>query len=98
MIAATITTVDGKVPLVVDLDGTLIRSDLLIEALFQRLLSSPSSVILNFFALRRGRAQFKDTIARSVRLDPALLPYDDAVLQKIRDAVSAGRPVYIASA
>jgi hypothetical protein len=28
MIAATITTVDGKVPLVVDLDGTLVRSDL----------------------------------------------------------------------
>ena len=82
MIAATINTVDGKVPLVVDLDGTLIRSDLLIEALFQRLVSSPSSVILNFFALLRGKAQFKDAVARGVNLDPASLPYDDAVLQK----------------
>jgi 4-hydroxybenzoate polyprenyltransferase len=98
MIAATITTVDGKVPLVVDLDGTLVRSDLLIEALFQRLVSSPSSVILNFFALRRGKAQFKDAVARGVSLDPASLPYDGAVLQEIHDAISAGRPVYIASA
>jgi 4-hydroxybenzoate polyprenyltransferase len=96
--AATINTVNGKMPLVVDLDGTLVRSDLLIEALFQRLVSSPFSVILNFFALRRGKAHFKDAVARSVRLDPASLPYDDAVLQEIRDALSAGRPVYIASA
>ena len=98
MTAATINTVDGKVPLVVDLDGTLIRSDLLIEALFQTLVSSPSSVILNFFALLRGKAHFKDVVAQNVSFDPASLPYDDAVLEHIRDAVKAGRPVYIASA
>ncbi|MBV9405266.1 MAG: UbiA family prenyltransferase [Acidobacteriaceae bacterium] len=98
MTAATIDPVDGKLPLVVDLDGTLIRSDLLIEALFQRLVSSPSSVILNFFALRHGKAHFKDAVARGVSFDPATLPYDEVVLRQVREAVTEGRPVYIASA
>jgi hypothetical protein len=32
------------------------------------------------FALRRGKAHFKDVIAQGVDLDPASLPYDEAVL------------------
>ena len=98
MTAATIDPVDGMVPLVVDLDGTLVRSDLLVEALFKRIVSSPSSIFFVFSALLRGKAHFKDVVAQSVSFDPASLPYDNAVLSHIRDAVTAGRPVYIASA
>lgn len=50
------------------------------------------------FPLRRGKAFFKDAIAQGIDLDPASLPYDEAVLGLIREAVEAGRPVYLASA
>ena len=85
-------------PLVVDLDGTMIRSDLLVEGFFRRAEGDPFAVFPLLFALRRGKAHFKDVIAQGVDLDPASLPYDGAVLGLIRKAIEAGRPVYLASA
>ena len=87
-----------QVPLVVDLDGTMLKSDLLIEAIFKRVHSNPFVVFPLFFALRRGKAYFKATVADGVDLDPAFLPYDEAVLSLVREGVKAGRQVYIASA
>jgi 4-hydroxybenzoate polyprenyltransferase len=85
-------------PLVVDIDGTLIKSDLLVEAVFGHLKNDPVSIFSLLFMLRKGRAHFKDVLAQSIDLDPALLPYDQAVLNLIQEAVAAGRPVYLASA
>ena len=50
-------------PLCVDLDGTLVRSDLLIEAIFV-LLKQNLFMLFNLFRwLRRGKAHFKQQIA-----------------------------------
>jgi len=86
------------VPLVVDLDGTLIKSDLLIESLFRRIGRDPLSIFGLLKALRGGKAHFKDVLAQAVVIDPASLPYDEAVLAHLRAAVAQGRPVYLASA
>ena len=85
-------------PLVVDLDGTLIRSDLLIEAAFSELGRRPHSVVAMLMAMRQGKSALKDHLSLPEGFDPALLPYDEIVLQYIRDARDAGRPVYLASA
>ncbi len=87
-----------ELPLVVDLDGTLIKSDLLIEAIFKRIGTDPAAVFGLLLALRRGKAQFKDVLAQMVDLDAAGLPYDEMVLGLVREARDAGRPVYLASA
>jgi 4-hydroxybenzoate polyprenyltransferase len=91
-------SVDVGTPLVVDLDGTLIKSDLLVEAFFGQVGNNPASVFSLSLALLKGKAHFKDVIAQATDLDPASLPYDEAVLSLIHEALAAGRPVYLASA
>jgi phosphoserine phosphatase len=85
-------------PLVVDLDGTLVRSDLLIETAFSELGKRPQSLADMLSALMHGKAALKHRLAQPVDFDPATLPYDDEVLTRIRQAWADGRPVYLASA
>lgn len=81
-----------------DLDGTLVRSDLLIETAFSELGRRPLSLFGMLSALRRGKAALKHRLCESVDFDPAALPYDEEVLARIRQARADGRPVYLASA
>ena len=85
-------------PLVVDLDGTLIASDLLIETAFSELGRRPQSIVDMLMALSRGKAALKHRLSEPVDFDPGTLPYDPEVLSLIRQAKAAGRPVYLASA
>lgn len=86
------------VPLVVDLDGTLIRSDVLVETLFAELGRQPSSIFGLGRALFAGRAALKHRLAETAPLDVASLPYDETVVGLIEAARAEGRPVYLASA
>ncbi|WFU79126.1 UbiA family prenyltransferase [Bradyrhizobium sp. CIAT3101] len=85
-------------PLVVDLDGTLIRTDLLVETGFSELGRNPWSLLGLCTALSQGKAALKHRLAQSAALDPATLPYEQAVLARIESARDEGRPVYLASA
>jgi 4-hydroxybenzoate polyprenyltransferase/phosphoserine phosphatase len=98
MTAIVINSVELAPPLVVDLDGTLLKSDLLVEAFFKRAGRNPSSLLALLPALRHSKARLKDVLAQTVDFDPASLPYDEAVIGLIREALTAGRPVYLASA
>ena len=90
--------VEGRRPLVVDLDGTLIASDLLIETAFSELGRRPHSLVDMIRALSRGKAALKHRLAEPLDFDPAALPYDPEVLGMIERARAEGRPVYLASA
>lgn len=85
-------------PLVVDLDNTLIRSDLLVESAFSHIGVDPKRLVSMTRALAKGKAALKAEIARSTGIDVAHLPYDERVLKIIEDAKAEGRPVYLASA
>jgi hypothetical protein len=89
---------DSAVPLAVDLDGTLLRSDLLVETAFAHVNADPSQLISMFTALSKGKAALKAEIAAGVNIDPSSLPYDERVLDLVSQAKSAGRPVYLVSA
>lgn len=67
-----------------DLDGTLLRTDLLYEAVLALLRSNPFYLLLLPFWLLRGKAALKAEISRRVELDPADLPYDERVLELLR--------------
>ncbi|KAF1720565.1 UbiA family prenyltransferase [Pseudoxanthomonas wuyuanensis] len=67
-------------PLCVDLDGTLLKSDLLYESLLALLRANPLYLLLLPWWLLRGKAALKRAIASRVRLDTASLPYDRRVL------------------
>lgn len=85
-------------PLVVDLDGTLVRSDMLIETAFSCLGRDPLLLLPILRALLSGKASLKHFVAENAQFAPELLPFDDAVLSKIREAKTLGRKVYLASA
>ena len=85
-------------PLVVDLDGTLLRTDLLAESACALVGRSPLNAARLVVWLARGKAFLKRRIAERADVDPSLLPYDEAVLERIRKARGEGRPVYLASA
>ncbi len=85
-------------PLVVDLDGTLVRSDILIEGVFAHVGSKLTGAIEVAQALRGGKASLKHFLANEQNLSSADLPYDPRVLAVIAEARSEGRKVYLATA
>ena len=84
--------------LYVDLDGTLIATDLLHESLLLLLRGSPISILRMPFWLLNGKAVLKREIALRVTLDAAALPYRPGVLELIRQARQEGRRVVLATA
>jgi 4-hydroxybenzoate polyprenyltransferase len=87
-----------SVPLCVDLDGTVIYSDLLWESLAQLLGRKPWLLLLVPFWLLSGRAALKRRLAQAVDLDPAALPYNHALLEWLRAEKRAGRTLVLATA
>ncbi len=88
----------SPLPLCVDLDGTLLRSDLLYESLFALLRRNPFYLLLLPLWLLRGKAHLKRQIARRVRLDPALLPWHTPLLERLQQERAAGRRLILATA
>ena len=72
-------------PLCVDLDGTLIRSDLLIESALALIARRPLTVFAMLIWLLRGKARLKREIARRIDLNPACLPYNQEVVNWVRE-------------
>lgn len=85
-------------PLVVDVDGTLIRTDLLAESALRLAAHYPLAVVHLPVWLAAGRAGFKARVADRVVPEPHALPLNAEVLDFIRDQRRRGRRVYLASA
>ncbi|MGB8114038.1 MAG: UbiA family prenyltransferase [Candidatus Sulfotelmatobacter sp.] len=85
-------------PLVVDLDGTLLKTDLLLESLFSLLRQAPLSLFALPFWLLRGRAHLKREVALRSRLDVALLPYRTVLLEQLSVEHEKGRSIVLATA
>ncbi len=87
-----------SIPLCVDLDGTLIRTDLLHESTLKLLRGGPHLVLALPLWLASGKASLKRRIAGRVSLDARSLPYDEAVVDWIRGERAAGRRVVLCTA
>jgi 4-hydroxybenzoate polyprenyltransferase/phosphoserine phosphatase len=87
-----------QVPLVVDLDGTLIRTDLLQESALKLLRLQPLSALALPSWLFGGKANLKRRIADRVPLDVGSLPYDDQLLDWLRSERANGRQVVLCTA
>ncbi|MEM8791663.1 MAG: UbiA family prenyltransferase [Pseudomonadota bacterium] len=85
-------------PLVVDLDGTLVRTDLLHEGLLRLFASDPTKILSLWGWLSGGKASFKRHVAQSAFPDIESLPFDPEVLRLINAARSEGRQVALVTA
>src|SRR5258708_19529929 len=79
--------------LCVDLDGTLIRGNVLWECVLVLLKTRPVTLLLLPFWLLAGRASLKHRLAVKAHLDPARLPYRQQVLDLIQQEKATGRPI-----
>ncbi len=84
--------------LCVDLDGTLIRGNVLWECLVVLLKTKPLAFCLVPLWLLAGRASLKRNIAARVHLNPASLPYRQPVLDLLRREKANGRRIALATA
>ena len=85
------------VPLCIDLDGTLIRSDTLFESVLQLLKRAPWLAFSLPFWLLAGKAQLKARIAERTELPAATLPYREDIVAWARDQAPL-RPVILVTA
>jgi 4-hydroxybenzoate polyprenyltransferase len=86
------------IPLCVDLDGTLTRTDLLLEGLLVLLKQNPWAIFLCIGWMLRGKACLKEQIARRVTIDVGVLPYNTQLVDYLRSERSTGRPLYLCTA
>ncbi len=88
----------AAVPICVDLDGTLVRTNMLTETAVAAVKRKPWLAAALPLWLARGRAALKRELARRASIDASVLPYDENLLALLRRSRAAGRRLYIATA
>ncbi len=84
--------------LVVDLDHTLITTDLLQLSLKQALKQNPLLVCKLPFWFANGNGYVKDELVKYVSIDVTTLPYNTKVISYIRERKKAGDTIILATA
>lgn len=84
--------------LVVDLDGTLLRSDMLYECLWSSMARDGWATLRAVGRLREGRAALKRALANLSDVDASTLPYDDEVQARIKAWRAGGGRAVLATA
>jgi len=84
--------------LVVDLDDTLLSTDLLWEAITELARRKPLLLFAVPFVALGGRVRFKRWLSRRIEPSWELLPINEGVLSFVREARASGRTVVLATA
>ncbi|HYF51952.1 MAG TPA: UbiA family prenyltransferase [Planctomycetota bacterium] len=91
------TSESTKLPLCVDLDGTLLKTDSLVEMTFSALKQRPFLLLRLPALICSGKAALKHEIASLSKLDPAKLPLNEELLAFLKRERSAGRYLVLAT-
>lgn len=89
---------DIEIPLCVDLDGTLLNTDMLWESLKDVTRKKPWCVLLFPFWFLQGRAHLKQKVAALAKVDLATLPYHHGFLEFLKREKASGRKLILATA
>jgi phosphoserine phosphatase len=85
-------------PLVVDLDGTLLRSDMLLESMLVYMKQGIGESLRIPLLLLEGKAKFKEELAMKVKLPVEILPYNTEVVDFLRNIKQQQRQIVLATA
>jgi 4-hydroxybenzoate polyprenyltransferase/phosphoserine phosphatase len=88
----------NAIPLAVDLDGTLVRSDTLHEAALRALREHPLALLQLPFWLLQGKAVLKQRLAALSRFDPSTLPYHQPLITWLTEQRAQGRKLVLCTA
>ena len=95
---AVLSTPAQVLPICVDLDGTLVKTDLFLETIIDvvkndwvNLLRIPGWCFL-------GKAVVKEKLAKTSSIDPATIPYNEKLLEYLKNERLIGREIVLATA
>jgi 4-hydroxybenzoate polyprenyltransferase len=86
------------VALCVDLDGTLVKSDTLLDTVLVIARQKPSAILQIPGWIAQGRAAFKRHLTSTVEVDVEFLPYNQPLLAYLKSEHARGRAIYLATA
>ncbi len=89
---------EKKLPICVDLDGTLVRTDTLVECALSFLRQQPARIFLLVIWLLKGKAYLKEQLALHSELDTRVLPIREQLLSYLETEKAAGREIFLATA
>jgi 4-hydroxybenzoate polyprenyltransferase len=87
-----------EVPLCVDLDGTLVKSDTLVDAILLLARQQPLSPLQWPGWIRKGKAGFKREVTGRASVEVEHLPYNQPLLAYLQEQHARGRRIYLATA
>ena len=85
------------VPICVDLDGTLVKSDTLVDTVIVLARQRPGAVLSFPKWIAEGKAAFKRRVTSLAELDVVALPYNQPLLEYLRQQHAEGRALYLAT-
>ncbi|HEY8026154.1 MAG TPA: UbiA family prenyltransferase [Burkholderiaceae bacterium] len=88
---------DMSLPLVVDLDGTLILTDTVWESALVACRHQPATLFALPVWLRAGKANLKHQLAKRAEIDVPGLPWNVPVLQWLVEQHASGRKLFLAT-
>ena len=88
----------ADVPLCVDLDGTLVNTDMLVESALHAAHRRPLTLFALPFWLMRGRSALKAKLAEGAEIDVSTLPYNEQLLTHLRAEQARGRKLVLVTA
>ena len=88
----------GLVPLCVDLDGTLVKSDTLVDSVLVLARQHPRALLSIPGWLAKGKAAFKRHVTEAISLDVSALPYNQPLIEYLFHEHAQGRSIYLATA
>lgn len=89
---------ENNIPLIVDLDGTLIKTDLLLEGFKLLIKKNILYIFLCFLWLLKGKANLKYKIFQIVKIPSESLPFNEELLDFLKKESIKGRRIILATA
>jgi 4-hydroxybenzoate polyprenyltransferase/phosphoserine phosphatase len=87
----------STLPLSVDLDGTLVKSDTLLDTVVVLARQSPASLLQFPLWVAQGKAAFKRRVSLLAEIDVERLPYNQPLLEYLREQHAEGREIWLAT-
>ena len=84
--------------IVCDLDGTLIKTDMLFESVFLLIKKNPIYILLLPFWIIKGKAFLKSEIDKIIKINPQALPYNKDVIDFLNKEKNKGSKIVLATA
>lgn len=90
-------SIPAGVPLCVDLDGTLVKSDTLLDTVIVLARHHPGALLQFPKWVAQGKASFKRKVTSLAEIDVVHLPYNQPLLEYLRQQHADGREIYLAT-